>query len=92
MGAAGAKVGDEASLGSAHDAVGLGGDERLVIGLGQNGRLHELRVNGRSGYGEDGLVGVDDGPFGESVHIAEGLEEHALALHDGHTGLRADVA
>ena len=34
VGAAGAKVGDEASLGSAHDAVGLGGDERLVIGLG----------------------------------------------------------
>ncbi len=74
MGAAGSKVGDEASLGSAHDAVGLGGDERLVIGLGQNGRLHELRVNGRSGYGEDGFVGVDDGPLGESVHIAPEME------------------
>ena len=74
VGAAGAKVGDEASLGSAYDAVGLGGDERLVIGLGQNGRLHELRVNGRSGYGEDGFVGVDDGPLGESVHIAPEME------------------
>ena len=28
----------------------------------------------------------------ERVHIAEGLEEHALALHDRHTGLRADIA
>ena len=28
----------------------------------------------------------------EGVHIAEGLEEHALALHDRHTGLGADVA
>ena len=28
----------------------------------------------------------------ECVHIAEGLEEHALALHDRHTGLRADIA
>ena len=28
----------------------------------------------------------------ERIHIAEGLEERALALHDGHTGFRADVA
>ena len=26
------------------------------------------------------------------VDIAERLEEHTFALHDGHTGLRADVA
>ena len=36
------------------------------------------------------VLGLD--ADGESVHIAEGLEEHALALHDGHTGLGADVA
>ena len=29
---------------------------------------------------------------GEGVHTAEGLEEHAFALHDRHTGLRADIA
>ena len=29
---------------------------------------------------------------GNGVHIAEGLEQHALALHDRHTGLRTDVA
>ncbi len=28
----------------------------------------------------------------EGIHIAEGLEEHALTLHDRHTGLGADVA
>ena len=28
----------------------------------------------------------------EGIHIAEGLEEHAFALHDRHTGLRADIA
>ena len=28
----------------------------------------------------------------EGVHAAEGLEQYALALHDGHTGLGADVA
>ena len=28
----------------------------------------------------------------EGVHIAEGLKQHALALHNGHSGLRADVA
>ena len=28
----------------------------------------------------------------EGVHVAERLEEHALALHDGHAGLGADVA
>ena len=28
---------------------------------------------------------------GEGVHIGKGLEQHALALHDGHTGLGADV-
>ena len=28
----------------------------------------------------------------ERVHTAEGLEEHAFALHDGHAGLGADVA
>ena len=27
----------------------------------------------------------------EGVHAAEGLEQHALALHDGHAGLGADV-
>ena len=27
----------------------------------------------------------------ESVHVAERLEEHAFALHDGHTGLGTDV-
>ena len=29
---------------------------------------------------------------GQRVHIAEGFEQHALALHDRHTGLGADVA
>ena len=29
---------------------------------------------------------------GEGIHPGEGLEEHALALHHGHGGLRADVA
>ena len=29
---------------------------------------------------------------GEGVHPAEGLEQHAFALHDGHPGLRADVS
>ena len=28
----------------------------------------------------------------DSVHIAESLEQQAFALHDGHTGLRADIA
>ena len=30
--------------------------------------------------------------MGESVHAAELLEQHRLALHDRQTGLRADIA
>ena len=29
---------------------------------------------------------------GEGIHVAEGLEQSALALHDGHAGFGADVA
>ena len=36
------------------------------------------------------VLGLD--AQGERIHIAKGLEQGALALHDGHTGLGADVA
>ena len=48
---------------------------------------------GNEVYGVDKFVhvlGLD--AQREGVHIAEGLEQGALALHDGHTGLGADVA
>ena len=36
------------------------------------------------------IVGLD--AQGEGVHVGKGLEQGALALHNGHTGLGADVA
>ena len=57
-----------------------------------------LQVHAAEGAG-DQVHGVDElvhilglHAQREGVHIAEGLEEHALALHNGHTGLGTDIA
>ena len=57
-----------------------------------------LQIDAAEGAGQQG-DGVDDlvhilaaHTQGDGIHIAEGLEQHALALHHGHAGLGSDVA
>ena len=70
----------------------------LALDLKASGRGNILKVDAaeRAGDERDGIdefvhiVRLDTQR--EGIHIAEGLEEHAFALHDRHTGLRADIA
>ena len=68
--AACAEVGDDAASCSAHDAARLRGDERLVIDLGEDRRLGELRVDDGRGHGEDRLFGVHDRALAEGADVA----------------------
>ena len=71
---------------------------QLLLDLKAPGSGDVLQVDAAEGagyqvHGVDELVhvlGLD--AQREGVHAAEGLEQHALALHDWHTGLGADVA
>ena len=71
---------------------------QLPLDLKAPGGGNVLQVDAAEGAGDqvDGVdklvhvLGLD--AQGEGVHIAEGLEQHALALHNGHTGLGTDVA
>ena len=70
---------------------------QLALDLEAAGRGDILQIHAAKAAGDviDGLhelvhvLGLD--AQGEGVHIGKGLEQHALALHDGHTGLGADV-
>ena len=71
---------------------------QLLLDFKAAGRGDVLQVHAAEGAGEQ-VDRVDDlvhvlalDAEGEGVHVAEGLEQHALALHDGHAGLGADVA
>ena len=71
---------------------------QLPLDLEAPGGGDVLQVDAAEGPGQQG-DGVDDlvhvlaaHAQGDGVHPAEGLEQHALALHHGHTGLGADVA
>ena len=70
----------------------------LPLNLEAPGGGDILQVDAAEGAGNQ-IHGVDEfvhilGFYadGEGVHVAEGLEQGALALHNGHTRLRADVA
>ena len=70
---------------------------QLPLDLKAPGGGDVLQVDAAEGAGNqvDGvdklvhILGLD--AQREGVHIAEGLEQHALALHNGHTRLGADV-
>ena len=70
---------------------------QLPLDLEATGRGNILQVDAAEGaahqiHGVDELihiVGLD--AQGEGVHVGKGLEQGTLALHNGHTGLGADV-
>ena len=71
---------------------------QTALHLKAAGRGDVLQIDAAEAAGEQ-VAGADDlvhvfAPDAQrnGVHAAELLEEHALALHDGHAGLRADVA
>ena len=88
LGPAGAELGHWPALGGPDDAVGLGGDEGLVVEGQQDVGLDKLGLNGGGADGEDGLPGEDGGALGHGPDVAgeaEGqqivqkfLAEHAL--------------
>ena len=56
-------------------------------------QIHAAEGPGQQGHGVHDLVHVVAADAqGNGVHAAEGLEQDAFALHDGHPRLRADVA
>ncbi len=71
---------------------------QAALNLKAAGGSDVLQVDAAKGGGQvfDGLddflgvLGIQ--ADGEGIHIAKGLEQHGLALHDRHGGLRPDVA
>ena len=79
--AAGAKLQHGAALGSADDAVGLGGDEALVVDRKQGKGLDQLGLNGRGANhhhrltGEDGRALRDRPDITGKLEVAQILQE-----------------
>ena len=71
---------------------------QLALDLKAAGGGDILQIDAAEGAGDQGngvdelvhILGLDT--QGEGVHIAKGLKEDTLALHNRHTGLGADVA
>src|SRR5699024_9740213 len=61
LGPAGAELAHRPAVGGPDDAVGLGGDEGLVVQGEQQEGLDKLGLDGRGSYGEDGLPREDGG-------------------------------
>ena len=70
LGPAGAELQHGAAPGGPDDAVGLGGDEALVVDGQQQEGLQQLGLDGGGPDGEDGLVGEHRGSFGDGVDVA----------------------
>ena len=73
----GAEFADRAPAGGADDAVGLRGDEGLMIQREQEKGLDELGLDGRRPDGEEGLAGENGGTLRHRPNIAgeaEGLQ------------------
>ena len=69
----------------AFDFKAAGGSDVLQVDAAEG--------TGQQGYGVDNLVDILAAyAKGNGVHTAEGLEQHAFALHNGHTGLGTDIA
>ncbi len=55
-------------------------------------QVHAAEGAGQQSHRVDDLIHIVAADAqGNGIHTAEGLEQNALALHDGHAGLRADV-
>ena len=97
MGAAGAEIADHAPLRRAHDAVGFGGDQRLVVDLQQNGRFDDLRLDQRRDHRHHRRVGIHHRALAQRVEVAgeaemaqvveEALVKNALRAQKGYVVL-----
>ena len=70
VGPAGAEVGDGPALGGTDDAVGLRGDQGLVVHLGQQLGFDHLRLHQVGHHGDDRLVGIHHRALREGVDVA----------------------
>ena len=70
VGPAGAEFRHRAALSGPDDAVGLGGDEALVVEAQQHKGLNKLGLDGGGPNSEDGLAGEDGGALGHSPDVA----------------------
>ena len=94
LGPAGAELRHRPALGGPDDAVGLGGDQTLVVQGEEKEGLDKLSLDGGGTDGEDGLVGEDRGALGDGPDVAGELElpeegqkllaEAALGAQIGH--------
>ena len=67
---AGAELAHRPAVGGPDDAVGLGGDEGLVVQGEQQEGLDKLGLDGRGSYGEDGLPREDGGALRHGPDVA----------------------
>ena len=63
-------IGHRTSLCSAHNTIGLCGDEGLVVDLREEERFNQLRFNDRCSDGDERLIGIDDGAFGDGINVS----------------------
>ena len=74
LGPAGPELAHRAAVGGPDDAVGLGGDEGLVVEGEQQEGLDELGLNGGGADGEEGLPGEDGSALRHSPQVAREAE------------------
>lgn len=70
MCAARAEFHDTAPFGGADNAVGLGGDQTLMIDQQKRHRFDQLCLNHGPAHDDQGFIGEYDGAFGHGPHIA----------------------
>ena len=74
LGPAGTELQNGTALGGPDNAVGLGGDQALVVDAQQQVGLNELGLDGGSADSDQGLLGKDHGALGHGPDIAGELE------------------
>ena len=67
---AGTHVGHGTSLCCAHNAIGLCGDEGLVVDLRKQERFDQLSFNDGRSDSDEWLIGIDDAPFRHGIDVA----------------------
>ena len=70
LGPAQAELHDAVALGRVDDALGLGGDQALVVDDVEQGRLHQLGLHDGGDDLHQGFPGEYDGALGDRVDIA----------------------
>ena len=70
VGAPGPEVGHGPAPCGPDNPVGLGGDKGLMVYLQQKSGLYELCVHQRGHHGDNGFVGIHNGPLGHGVHVS----------------------